>query len=335
MNSASTQSNIPIAGIKDGIVILHDGQYRIVLEITAINFELKSEQEQNSIIFQYQSFVNSLHFPIQVVIQSKKLDLSPYLKKIKDLAKKQTNELLQIQTSDYADFIEQLINLANIMKKRFYVSVGYQPIIANSGLLDKFFKKNDSSTKLKISENDYNNYSKELRQRAQTVAQGLGSMGLHCRQLNTQEIIELFYEIYNPEIASKERLTDSNEVSGSYYSQIKPTSGQTGDQETSNLVINNVTPAEDIIDNNAMVVAQQQQKNREIAAENAKNNSSEQSTNDDAVSSGAVQNNSAKGIPPTMIGSESGSRGFDQSAETVGVANDANNVEIDNQNYGQ
>lgn len=259
----STQSNIPIAGIKDGVTILKSGQYRMILEIAAINFDLKSEQEKNSLIFQYQSFLNSLHFPIEIVVKSNKLDLSPYLKKIESLIPKQTNELLKIQTQDYVDFVGQLINLANIMKKRFYVVVGYQPLVVSNSILDKIFKKGPDQNHLKISETDFETYSKELRQRAQTVAQGLGGMGLHCRQLNTKEIIEVFYEIYNPEVAGKERLTDPENISSSFVSQIKK------DAATEDIPIphDNMTSTiggEQVIDNQSLVI--EHQKNNSVAA---------------------------------------------------------------------
>ena len=275
-HAASTQTNIPIAGMKDGILIMRDGQYRIVLEVAAINFELKSEQEQNAIVFQYQSFLNSLHFPIEIVVQSKRLDLSPYLKKIRDLSTKQTNELIKVQTADYVDFVEQLINLANIMKKRFYVVVGLQPLTVSTGFLDKLLKKNEPKAKLRISETDFESYSKDLRQRAQTVAQGLGGLGLHVRQLNTQEVVELFYEVYNPEVAGKERLEDPNDVAGSYVTQLKhdeqeaeASLQEAGGQNTS------------LIDNKAVVTATQQEKSRQIAMQNSQNPSAPAEDNDD------------------------------------------------------
>lgn len=259
----STQTNIPIAGIKDGILILRSGEYRIILEVASINFELKSEQEQNAIVFQYQAFLNSLHYPIEIVMQSKKLDLTPYLKKVKDLAAKQTNELIKIQTEDYVEFIGQLINLANIMKKRFYVVVGYSPIAVSNGLLDKLFHHNQPQAKLRINEDDFNSYAKELRQYAQNVAQGLGNLGLHCRQLVTKEVIELFYEIYNPEVAGKERLDNPNDVAGSLFTSLKSDHGQEEakpDQDT----------AGHMIDNHDLVQAAQQQQTKDMNVEQAK-----------------------------------------------------------------
>lgn len=255
MQNSSTQSNILLAGIKDGIAIMKGNQYRLILEVSAVNFDLKSEQEQNTLVFQYQSFLNSLHFPIQIVVQSKKLDLSTYLKKIGELAGKQNNELIKVQTEDYIDFVGQLINMANIMKKRFYVVVGYQPISANVGLFDKIFPKSRDSNKIRISEDDFTSYSKELRQRAQTVAQGLGSMGLHCRQLTTQEVIEMMYEIYNPDVAGKEKLSSAEEFSGSFYTQIKPGQGFPETEATND----NPQQAEVVIDNKTVVETAQKQ----------------------------------------------------------------------------
>lgn len=257
---ASTQQNIPIAGMKDGVTILNDGQYRIIMEVSAVNFALKSEQEQNSLIFQYQSFLNSLHFPIQIVVQSKKLDLSPYVNKIKKLTKDQKNDLLKIQTRDYADFITQLIDIANIMKKRFFVIVGYQPISMKTGIFDKFFSKEKKITTLKIPEEEFNHYTKEIRQRATSVAQNLGSMGLHCKQLSTQEMIEEFYSVYNPELAGKERLADIENLSSSVVSSKKNEINET-DQSKKD---------EKTIDNQAIVQAKQKKKQNEISREKYK-----------------------------------------------------------------
>ena len=219
--TTSTQQFIEIAGIQEGIAILKNGSYRMIFAVSAVNFSLKSEEEQNSLIFQYQSFLNSLHFPIQIVMRSKKLDLNPYLKKIKDLQAKQTNELIKVQTDDYIDFVSQLINLANIMKKTFYVVVGYDPItIKKPSVLDKLLNHSGPAS-LKIYSEEFARYKGELTERANTTVSGLGSMGLHCKQLNTEEIIELFYGIYNPEIADKERFSNVEEIDSSFIGDIK------------------------------------------------------------------------------------------------------------------
>lgn len=264
---SSTQENVPIAGVKDGVVILKDGQYRMIFEISAVNFSLKSEEEQNSLVLQYQSFLNSIHFPIEITIRSKRLDLAPYISKIKKLNEKQNNELLKIQTTDYIDFVGQLINLANIMKKTFYVSIGYQPLNVGQGtVLDKLFnRKKNVSTSLKISDEEFNHNAKELRSRGQNVAQGLGGIGLHCKQLNTEEVIELFYGIYNPEIAGKERLTEAGNVSSEYVTISKP-------KDTTNNVPaakeNAAASETSTIDNSDLVLEQEKKRAQEKAFEN-------------------------------------------------------------------
>lgn len=205
----STQQAIEIAGIKDGIMVMKDGSYRIVFQVSATNFALKSEQEQNSIIFQYQGFLNSLHFPIQIVIRSRQLDLTTYIAKIEKMSETQTNELVKVQTLDYVDFLKNLIEMANIMKKSFYVVVDYRPMtIKKSGILDKLFSKKSVFEHIKISESDYKAQTNKLNERANILAQGLGSMGLHCFQLATEDLIELYYSIYNPDDATKERVKD-------------------------------------------------------------------------------------------------------------------------------
>lgn len=260
---ASTQENVAIAGVKDGIVILKNGQFRLILEIAAINFALKSEEEQNSLVLQYQSFLNSIHFPVQIVIRSKRLDLAPYINKIKKLSESQKNELLKIQTEDYVDFIGQLINLANIMKKSFYMVVGYQPLNLSSGtFLDKLLKR-QQDVSVKISDEEFNHNAKELIQRGQNIAQGLGSMGLHCKQLNTQGVIELFYGIYNPEIASKERLVETEKVSSTFVTTGKSDQPTPAAPETQTKTIEEAT-----IDNREIVAQQEKQKAQERAFEN-------------------------------------------------------------------
>jgi len=211
----STQQSIQIAGIKDGVIILKNGSYRMVFQVTALNFALKSEMEQNSLIMQYQSFLNSLHFPIQIVIRSRQLDLTPYIGKLKKSADKATNELIKMQTADYVDFIDKLINLANIMKKNFYVILPYDPLsVSKSNPLDSLFKKSQVYDHIKISNVEFEKHVDKLRERAGIVAGGLGSMGLHCQQLSSEQLIELFYEVYNPEIAFKERVKDAENIAG-------------------------------------------------------------------------------------------------------------------------
>lgn len=216
VQAASTQEHVPIAGVRNGIIILKDGSFRLVLSISPINFSLKSEQEQNSLIFKYQSFLNSLHYPIQITMQSKKLDLTPYLQKMTKLAAAQTNELLKVQTEDYISFVGELINIANIMSKSFYLAISYLPLsLPKLSFIDKLTGKGMSSHVLRISDTEFNSHSKELLERGNTLASSLGSMGLRVKQLSTQEILEMFYNLYNPEEAGKERLIAIDDMEAS------------------------------------------------------------------------------------------------------------------------
>lgn len=212
---ASTQEILKFAEIHEGVCITKTGELRALLMVSSINFALKSEQEQTAIVFAYQNFLNSLEFPIQIVMQSKKLDLYNYLKKLNEVAGTQTNELLRMQTLDYADFIERLINIANIMDKKFYVAIPFMPPPKVGPSIPTFNKGRVQAQSISISLEEFNRYKEELDQRVQTVQSGLGSVGLRCALLNTQQIIELLYGIYNPEEAAKEKLTKTEELTSS------------------------------------------------------------------------------------------------------------------------
>jgi len=199
---ASTQEILKFSEIHDGIIITKTGELRTVLMVSSINFALKSEQEQTAIIFAYQNFLNSLEFPIQIVMQSKKLDLSNYLVKLKKSAGEQTNELLRVQTTDYIDFISRLINIANIMDKKFYVVVPFMP---PPKMQQGIPGQNQGPPQ--ITKEEFQTYKQEITQRMQVVQGGLGSIGIRCAQLDSQQVIELLYGIYNPEESSKQKLT--------------------------------------------------------------------------------------------------------------------------------
>ena len=210
----STQEHLKFAEIHESMVITKTGEIRAILMASSINFSLKSEQEQNAIIFAYQNFLNSLEFPIQILLQSRKLDLTKYLAKLKEIASKQTNELLKMQTEEYIDFIGKLINFAHIMDKKFYVVIPFAPPpkIQPAGNL---LKAGRQAQTIQISIDEFHSYKQELEQRVQVVQSGLGSVGIRSEPLNTQQIIELFYGIYNPEESIKEKLTDYENLTSS------------------------------------------------------------------------------------------------------------------------
>lgn len=213
-SNASTQTHLRIAEIRDNILILKNGGIRAVLKSSSINFNLKSEQEQNAIIKGYQGFLNSLEFPVQIVIRSKKLDIDNYVKQIQELGEKQQNRLLQQQTYEYADYIKRLIEYADIMEKEFFVIVPYDPLRASGpSIFQGFFQRlapKDSYADIKRRHKEFNTLKKNLLQRVNIVKSGLEQCSLQIEQLSTLELIKLFYNIYNPKTSRSAKLNDLN-----------------------------------------------------------------------------------------------------------------------------
>lgn len=212
ITAPSTQNYLDIEEIHNGVVILKNGGMRMVLMVSAINFSLKSEGEQNAIIYSFQGFLNSLVFPIQIVMQSRRLDLSSYLAKLKGKNKSEENPLIRLQMSDYIGFVEQLLTVANIMEKKFYLVIPYQPIIIKKeNILEKAAKILSRGDK-KIEIVDFEMHRKELSHRTEVIAAGLGSIGLRAVQLNTLELAELYYSSYNPELASRQKISSLSDI---------------------------------------------------------------------------------------------------------------------------
>lgn len=212
IEGASTQSYLDIEEIHNGVVILKNGGMRMVLMASAINFNLKSEAEQNAIIYSFQSFLNALGFPIQIVMQSRRLDLSGYLAKLRDKEKQTQNALLRTQMDDYISFVERLLTVANIMEKNFYVVVPYDPIsLKKESVIDKIFNIFPGQ-KRKKEIIDFENFRKELAERTTVIASGLGGMGIRAVQLNTQELAELYYSSYNPESAVRQKIYSLSDI---------------------------------------------------------------------------------------------------------------------------
>lgn len=217
----ATQDHINIARIQDGVVITKDGGLRLILMVSAVNFALKSEEEQNALIYQYQSFLNSLAFPIQIVIQSRQLDLSGYLATLQERLMQETNELLQIQTEDYIDFVKRLISLANIMDKKFFLVIPYDlPSLKSRSFFDSLFHPNKKAPDIGLTE--FNHYREELLQRANVAMAGLSPLGLRSIPLDTQQLIELFYQTFNPEEATKEKLADEETLVTPLVEELPP-----------------------------------------------------------------------------------------------------------------
>lgn len=210
----STQLYMRISEIHDDTVILKNGGLRVILKCASINFNLKSEQEQNALIAGYQSFLNTLDFPVQIVIRSKKMDIDQYIDKLRKLAETQQNPLLQKETLEYADFIQKLVEYADIMSKEFYITVPFNPYRAEKmNFLEKFLSRlrpRDSYSEIKKRHAEFETLKKDLIQRINIVKTGLENCGVKCEQLTTQELIEIFYNIYNPQVARNEKVKDVN-----------------------------------------------------------------------------------------------------------------------------
>lgn len=203
----STQTHLPIAEIKDGVVILRDGTLRAILMTSSINFYLKSEDEQNALISSYVGFLNSLDFPIQICVQSRRLQIEPYVKKLAQIEKEQINELLRVQTADYRSFIQELVDIGQIMTKRFYVVVPYDPSSSKKkGFWARFNEVLKPALTIRLKEDRFAKRKSELDIRVRKVSGGLEGMSLEIAQLDTQSLVELYYMTYNPDIAFAEGL---------------------------------------------------------------------------------------------------------------------------------
>jgi len=210
--ASSSQLYMKIAEIRDDTVVLKNGGIRGVLKVSSINFNLKSDDEQNAIIYSYQGFINSLEFPIQVVVRSKKLDIDNYIDQLNEIGEKQTNDLLQRQTYEYIDYIQRLIEYADIMEKEFFVVVPFDPYRAvKPNIMQRFFQNlspKDTFTEFSKRNKEFANLKKNLAQRINVVKAGLQNTGLQVDQLRTKELIELFYEIYNPLTSRTQKFDD-------------------------------------------------------------------------------------------------------------------------------
>jgi len=198
--SKATQDFVPIKEVRDGIILLKDDSMRAVLLASSLNFSLKSEDERKSILLQFQDFLNSLDFPVQIFIQSRRLDIRPYIALLEGRYKEQMNDLMKIQTQEYIEFIKNFTESTNIMTKSFFVVVPYTPaLIQGKGMVAQnlFGKKNVEADVKKRMETFEENVT-QVEQRLAIVEQGLIRCGVRAARLGTEEVVELFYKIFNP-----------------------------------------------------------------------------------------------------------------------------------------
>jgi len=201
VKSKAAQEFVPIQEIRDGIVLLKDGGLRAIAMTSSLNFALKSEENQQAIILQFQNFLNSLEFTVQIFVQSRRLDIRPYLALLEERYKTQEDELMKIQTREYIEFVKTFTESTSIMTKAFFVVVPYSPSLGGGkkGTLGSFsFGSKSKEDLAQAKEEGFEENRAQLEQRMSIIEQGLIRCGIRIVQLGTEEIIELYYKIFNP-----------------------------------------------------------------------------------------------------------------------------------------
>ena len=220
----STQNSLLLSEIRDGIVIMADGSFRAVIACKSINFDLMSSREREGVEFSYQNFLNALYFPIQIFVRSQRVDIGPYLDKLEEIRRSQDNMLLNVLMDDYIQFIDILSQEANIMDKSFFVVVPYFPagdmanvVEQSKGFFGKIFSGGAKANAVtKIDKATYEKAKDEIRNRVDSVISGLTQVGIQSVQLNTKELGELYYNVYNPDTAVREPLGNFESVTSTY-----------------------------------------------------------------------------------------------------------------------
>ncbi|OGG48382.1 hypothetical protein A3G63_02600 [Candidatus Kaiserbacteria bacterium RIFCSPLOWO2_12_FULL_52_8] len=194
--AGATQQFVPVKEIRNGIVVLKDGSYRGILICSSINFGLKSADEQHAITLGFQNFLNTLDFSIQIVVNSRKMDLRPYLALLEEKASVQKTELMKIQLHEYVEFVRSFADQANIMTKSFYVVVPYAPRVTAASAVS-FLRRGTPRAK-STTDISFEEDRAQLEQRLTLVASGLAGTGVRAIPLGTEEVIELLYRSFNP-----------------------------------------------------------------------------------------------------------------------------------------
>ncbi len=210
-----TQRFLDIAEIRENVVVMKDGTMRAVILVSSINFSLKSDEEQQAVIQGYIQFLNSLEHPLQITIQSRKMNIDGYLDRLKERERSITNELLRSQIRDYTSFIQELVQLGEIMEKRFLVTVPYDPADDGKGGKSFWGKLQHAlypAAIVKLNTKQFNDRRDALMKRTGVIVGGLESMGLSAALLDTQGLIELFYHVYNPELAQSQPLAPIDDL---------------------------------------------------------------------------------------------------------------------------
>lgn len=236
-NPNSTQNSLQLSEIRDSMVIMADGSFRAVVACKSINFDLMSSREREGVEYSYQNFLNSLSYPVQILIRSQRVDIGPYIDKLVALRRDQDNMLLNVLMDDYINFVDVLSQEANIMDKSFFIVVPFYPLGNLNGVKDQakgFFGKifaKPNNTVTKIDNATYQKAKDEVKNRVDNVMAGLFQIGIQSVQLNTKELGELYYNFYNPDTAVREPLGNFENVTALYVKrgdEQAPTGGTNG-----------------------------------------------------------------------------------------------------------
>ncbi|MCX6751260.1 MAG: hypothetical protein NT161_00620 [Candidatus Nomurabacteria bacterium] len=200
LNAKATQEFVPIKEVRDGIVVLKDGGLRAIVLANSINLSLKSDDEQKATILQFQNFLNTLDFSVQISVQSRKLDIRPYLLLLENRMKVQSEPLLKLQTKEYIEFIRSFTESVSIMTKNFFVVVPYTHtnLKPKSGIFSSLFSRKNKKEEETKNELDFEEKRSQLEERVSVIQQGLSRCGIKTAQLGTEEVVEVFYKVFNP-----------------------------------------------------------------------------------------------------------------------------------------
>lgn len=232
-NPNSTQSTLQLSEVRDNMVVMIDGTFRAVVACKSINFDLMSDREREGVEYSYQNFLNSLNFPIQILVRSQRVDIGPYLTQLIDIRRSQDNMLLGVLMDDYIGFIDALAQEANIMDKSFYIVIPYYPLGDGANLVEQskgFFGKlfgKQANNVTRIDSATYQKAKDEIKNRIDVVQSGLFQLGVQSIQLDTKSLGELYYNFYNPDTAVHQPLGNFENVT-SIYTKKAPAAGQQG-----------------------------------------------------------------------------------------------------------
>lgn len=236
-NPNSTQNTLLFSELRDGMVIMNDGSFRAVVSCKSINFDLMSEREREGVEYSYQSFLNSLYFPVQILVRSQRVDIGPYIDKLVAIRRGQDNMLLGVLMEDYINFIAAISEETNIMDKQFYIVVPYYPsgdvnaIVQNSkNIFSALFGGTEKQQHIRIDQPAYEKAKEEISNRVNAVLSGLFQMGVRGAQLNTKQLAEMYYNIYNPDTAVREPLKDYESSTSTFVQRAQGNAPMNGGQ---------------------------------------------------------------------------------------------------------